>query len=134
MSNYRDTLNNLVGRARELAGSGAVRDVYEKGVSRTKSYARMAKLALSIKEDSDALQKLYAEIGRLFVEQNPIAPDAAYTDLFARAQGLRGLIEQKRREMDDLKADVGTDGGDIEVEIGSFEDIVNATEDEGKGE
>ena len=37
-------------------------------------------------------------------------------------------------EMDDLKADVGTDGSDIEVEIGSFEDIVNATEDEGKGE
>lgn len=134
MSNYLDTINSLVGRARELAESGAVRDVYEKGVSRTKSYARMAKLALSIKEDSDALQKLYAEIGRLFVEQNPIAPDAAYTDLFARAQGLRGLIEQKRREMDDLKADVGTDGGDIEVEIGSFEDIVNATEDEGKGE
>ena len=134
MSNYLDTINSLVGRARELAGSGAVRDVYEKGVSRTKSYARMAKLALSIKEDSDALQKLYAEIGRLFVEQNPIAPDGAYTDLFARAQGLRGLIEQKRREMDDLKADVGTDGGDIEVEIGSFEDIVNATEDEGKGE
>ena len=134
MSNYLDTINNLVGRARELAGSGAVRDVYEKGVSRTKSYARMAKLALSIKEDSDALQKLYAEIGRLFVEQNPIAPDGAYTDLFARAQGLRGLIEQKQREMDDLKADVGTDGGDIEVEIGSFEDIVNATEDEGKGE
>ena len=134
MSNYLDTINNLVGRARELAESGAVRDVYEKGVSRTKSYARMAKLALSIKEDSDALQKLYAEIGRLFVEQNPIAPDEAYTDLFARAQGLRGLIEQKRREMDDLKADVGTDGGDIEVEIGSFEDIVNATEDEGKGE
>ena len=134
MSNYLDTINSLVGRARELAGSGAVRDVYEKGVSRTKSYARMAKLALSIKEDSDALQKLYAEIGRLFVEQNPIAPDGAYTDLFARAQGLRGLIEQKQREMDDLKADVGTDGGDIEVEIGSFEDIVNATEDEGKGE
>ena len=134
MSNYRDTLNNLVGRARELAESGAVRDVYEKGVSRTKSYARMAKLALSIKEDSDALQKLYAEIGRLFVEQNPIAPDAAYTDLFARAQGLRGLIEQKQREMADLKADIGADGGDIEVEIGSFEDIVNATEDEGRGE
>ena len=134
MSNYLDTINGLLGRARELAGSGAVRDVYEKGVSRTKSYARMAKLALSIKEDSDALQKLYAEIGRLFVEQNPIAPDGTYTDLFARAQGLRGLLEQKRREMDDLKADVGTDGGDIEVEIGSFEDIVNATEDEGKGE
>ena len=134
MSNYRDTLNNLIGRARELKESGAVRDVYEKGVSRTKSYARMAKLALSIKEESDALQKLYAEIGRLFVEQNPIAPDGTYTDLFARAQGLRGLIEQKQREMDDLKADVGTDGGDIEVEIGSFEDIVNATEDEGKGE
>ena len=134
MSNYLDTIINLGGRARELAGSGAVRDVYEKGVSRTKSYARMAKLALSIKEDSDALQKLYAEIGRLFVEQNPIAPDGTYTDLFARAQGLRGLIEQKQREMDDLKADVGTDGGDIEVEIGSFEDIVNATEDEGKGE
>ena len=134
MSNYLDTINNLMGRARELAGSGAVRDVYEKGVSRTKSYARMAKLSLSVREDSDALQKLYAEIGRLFVEQNPIAPDGAYTDLFARAQGLRGLIEQKRREMDDLKADVGTDGGDIEVEIGSFEDIVNATEDEGKGE
>jgi hypothetical protein len=134
MSNYLDTINGLLGRARELAGSGAVRDVYEKGVSRTKSYARMAKLALSIKEDSDALQKLYAEIGRLFVEQNPIAPDGTYTDLFARAQGLRGLIEQKRREMADLKADVGTDGGDIEVEIGSFEDIVNATEDEGRGE
>ena len=134
MSNYLDTINSLMGRARELKESGAVRDVYEKGVSRTKSYARMAKLALSIKEDSDALQKLYAEIGRLFLEQNPIAPSADYTALFSRAQGLRGLIEQKQREMEDLKADVGADAADIEVEIGSFEDVVNATEDEGRGE
>ena len=134
MSNYLDTINGLLGRARELAGSGAVRDVYEKGVSRTKSYARMAKLTLALKEDSDTLNKLYAEIGRLFFEQNPIAPDAAYVDLFARAQGLRGLIEQKQRELEDLKANVGSDGADIEVEIGNFEDIVDATEVEGKGE
>ena len=134
MSNYRDALNNLVGRARELAGSGAVRDVYEKGVSRTKSYARMAKLALSLKEDGDELNRVYAEIGRLFLEQNPIAPSADYTALFSKAQGLRGLIAQKQREMEDLKTDVGTDGADIEVEIGSFEDVVNATEDEGRGE
>ena len=134
MSSYRDTLNNLMGRARELAESGAVRDVYEKGISRTKSYARMAKLTLSIKEDSDALNKLYAEIGRLFFEQNPIAPDAQYTDLFARAQGLRGLIEGKQRELEELKADIGPETADIEVEIGNFEDIVDATEVEGKGE
>jgi len=134
MRNYLDTINGLVGRARELAGSGAVRDVYEKGVSRTKSYARMAKLTLSLKEDNDALNRVYAEIGRLFLEQNPIAPDAQYIDLFSRALGLRGLIGQKQRELEDLKADVGTDGADIEVEIGNFEDIVDATEVEGKGE
>ena len=94
MADYKDiisgTINSIVGKVKEVAESGAVRDIYENGANRAKSYGRIA-----AKED----------------------------------------------EINALKADIaaatGCDEADIDVEIGEFDDfdnIVDATEDDGKNE
>ena len=52
MADYKDiisgTINSIVGKVKEVAESGAVRDIYENGANRAKSYGRIAKLALEL--------------------------------------------------------------------------------------
>ena len=67
MADYKDiitgTLNNIVGKVKEVADSGAIKDIYEHGANRAKSYGQMAKLSLEINGDSEELKRVYAEIG-----------------------------------------------------------------------
>ena len=57
MADYKDiitgTLNNIVGKVKEAANTGAVRDIYEQGASRAKSYGRIAKLTLEVNGESE---------------------------------------------------------------------------------
>ena len=65
MADYKDiitgTLNNIVGKVKEVADSGAIKDIYEHGANRAKSYGQMAKLSLEINGDSEELKRVYAE-------------------------------------------------------------------------
>ena len=65
MADYKDiitgTLNNIVGKVKEVADSGAIKDIYEHGANRAKSYGQMAKLSLKINGDSEELKRVYAE-------------------------------------------------------------------------
>ena len=139
MADYKDiiagTINSIVGKVKEVAESGAVRDIYENGASRAKSYGRIAKLALELNGENEELKRVYTEIGRLYYEQAKDAPE------FAQAEEICGRIAAKEDEINALKADVaaatGCDEADIDVEIGEFDDfdnIVDATEDDGKNE
>ena len=81
------------------------------------------------------------EIGRLYYEQAKDAPEGFFAPLFAQAEEICGRIAAKEDEINSLKADVaaatGCDEADIDVEIGEFDDfdnIVDATEDDGKNE
>lgn len=145
MADYKDiisgTINSIVGKVKEVAESGAVRDIYENGASRAKSYGRIAKLALELNGENEELKRVYTEIGRLYYEQAKDAPEGFFAPLFAQAEEICGRITAKEDEIHSLKADVaaaaGCDEADIDVEIGEFDDfdnIVDATEDDGKNE
>ena len=145
MADYKDiisgTINSIVGKVKEVAESGAVRDIYENGAKRAKSYGRIAKLALELNGENEELKRVYTEIGRLYYEQAKDAPEGFFAPLFAQAEEICGRIAAKEDEINSLKADVaaatGCDEADIDVEIGEFGDfdnIVDATEDDGKNE
>lgn len=141
MASYKDILNGtlrtLGDKARELSEAGGVKEIYNRGAERAKSYARAAKLSLEINGESEELRKVYAEIGKLCFEQNEAAPGELYAGLFAQAKELRERLRGKEEEIRAMResfeaAQAEKDGG-IEAEIGDFEDIVNATESDGKG-
>ena len=145
MADYKDiisgTINSIVGKVKEVAESGAVRDIYENGANRAKSYGRIAKLALELNGENEELKRVYTEIDRLYYEQAKDAPEGFFAPLFAQAEEICGRIAAKEDEINSLKADVaaatGCDEADIDVEIGEFDDfdnIVDATEDDGKNE
>ena len=145
MADYKDiisgTINSIVGKVKEVAESGAVHDIYENGANRAKSYGRIAKLALELNGENEELKRVYTEIGRLYYEQAKDAPEGFFAPLFAQAEEICGRIAAKEDEINSLKADIaaatGCDDADIDVEIGEFDDfdnIVDATEDDGKNE
>ena len=145
MADYKDiisgTINSIVGKVKEVAESGAVRDSYENGANRAKSNGRIAKLALEHNGENEELKRVYTEIGRLYYEQAKDAPEGFFAPLFAQAEEICGRIAAKEDEINSLKADIaaatGCDDADIDVEIGEFDDfdnIVDATEDDGKNE
>lgn len=138
MSSYKDMLSDALSsigsKVKEVAESDTVRSVYEQGAGRVKNVARVAKLTVETNRDSEELKKVYTEIGKLCFEENRYAPGALYTGLFAQAEELIAALKDREAELNAMKADYEAARGNIEVEIGDFEDIVNATETEGKGE
>lgn len=138
MANYKDiitgTLNNLVGKAKEVAENGTVRNIYEQGSSRAKAYARIAKLGLEVNGDTEELRRVYTEIGKLYYEENRNNPQGFFAPLFQQAEELTERIKTKSDEMEALKAEAAqTAEKDLEVEIGDFEEVVSSTEDDGAG-
>ncbi len=153
MSDYKDmisnTIQNLVGKAKELAGSDAVTGlvdkvrsaaeesgvakVYEDGASRTRAYARIAKLTLAVNSDHEELKRVYAEIGKLYYEQAKDAPEGYFAPLFEQAAGLTQGILDKENEVKSIKEslDAAKSERDVDVEIADFEQIVDATENDG---
>ncbi len=143
MADYKDiisgTINSIVGKVKEVAESGSVRDIYESGANRAKSYGRIAKLALELNGENEELKRVYTEIGRLYYEQAKDAPEGFFSSLFAQAEEICDRIKAKEDEINALKADItaSAEDADIDVEIGEFDDfdsVVDATEDDGKNE
>lgn len=142
MSDYKSiiagTLGNLVGKAKEAVEVSGVRGVYQQGASRAKTYGRIAKLTLEMNGQTEELGKVYTEIGKLYFDQNRERPEGFFAPLFAQAETLQTGIRDKEAEISALKGELsaekaeGAGEPDIEVEISEFEDIVNATEEDGK--
>ena len=107
MADYKDiitgTLNNIVGKVKEVADSGAIKDIYEHGANRAKSYGQMAKLSLEINGDSEELKRVYAEIGRLYYDQAKNAPEGFFAPLFEQAAALIESINSKQAQIQAMK-------------------------------
>ncbi len=116
MADYKEILGALINKAKGAVEGSGIADVYQKGAGRTKAYAKIARLTLDLNSQADELRKVYTEIGKLYFEQ------AKETELAALKEALKEAAAEK----------------DIEVEITedvqSFDEVVNATEAEGKGE
>ena len=122
MADYKDiisgTINSIVGKVKEVAESGAVRDIYENGANRAKSYGRIAKLALELNGENEELKRVYTEIGRLYYEQAKDAPEGFFAPLFAQAEEICGRIAAKELIREDFRITVehGQFGADMQVE------------------
>ncbi|MDD6090382.1 MAG: hypothetical protein PUB77_06960 [Clostridiales bacterium] len=135
MASYKDiitgTLNNIAGKVKEAAESGAIRDIYEHGASRAKSYGQIAKLSLEINGDSEELKKVYAEIGRLYYDQAKEAPEGYFAPLFEQAGSLIAGINDKQAQIQAMKEEFEAENAPA-VDA-DFESVVDETEDDGTG-
>ena len=140
MADYKDiiagTIGNIVGKVKEVAESGTVLDIYDKGASRAKSYTRIAKLTLEMNGESEELKRVYTEIGKLYYEQAKDAPEGFFAPLFSQVKEISDSILAKEEEINAMKAEFEAEcaAKDIDVEIGEFDDIVDATASDGADE
>ena len=140
MASYKDvfsgTIRSIGDKVKEVSENGGVKELYARSAERAKSYARAAKLSLAINGETEELRKVYAEIGKLYFDQNEAAPGPLYQGLFARAAELRGSILGKEEELRAMKdVFVPAEGEKApDAPADSFEDVVNATENDGRGE
>ena len=136
MADYKDILSGTFGRladkVKETASSSGVLDVYAQGANRAKAFGQLTKLTLELNGEHEELQRIYAEIGRLYFEQAKGAPEGFFVPLFEQASRVSDSIRTKRAKIDELKENYGvTEQSDIDVEIGDFDDVVSATEADG---
>ena len=139
MADYKELFGSLVNKAKDVMESTGVTEVYQKGASRTKAYSRIARLTLDTNSQAEELRKVYTEIGRLYFEQARENPEGVFAPLFAQAAKLMDELKAKEEELEELKRSLGAEAEekDIEVEItqdiDEFDQVVSATEAEGKG-
>ena len=131
MADYKELFGSLVNKAKDVMESTGVTEVYQKGASRTKAYSRIARLTLDTNSQADELRKVYTEIGRLYFEQARENPEGVFAPLFAQAGKLMDELKAKEAELDELKSGLRDEAE--EKDIDEFDQIVNATEAEGKG-
>lgn len=137
---------DTVDKVREATEGSTVKEVYEQGASRVKSYGRIAKLSLEMNGDYEELKRVYTEIGKLYYEQHKDAPEGFFAPLFAQAEEISARIERTEAEVEAMKAEAGSscDEADITVEVVAedaaeefkaaaeeFQNIVDATESDG---
>ena len=138
MSDYKKMLTgaikNIAGIVKDAAEATGVKEVYEQGIERTKSYGAIAKLTVGINGDEEELNRVYREIGRLYYEDHKDDPEGFYASLFSQVDALTAAVNEKREQIEDLKSSIeSSTKSDIDVEIGDFEDVVNSTEADGTG-
>ena len=108
MADYKDiitgTLSSLVGKVKEVAESGSVRNIYEQGSNRAKAYGRIAKLTIEMNGDNEELRRVYTEIGKLYYEQAKDAPEGFFAPLFTQAEQITAQILAREDEINTLKA------------------------------
>ena len=140
MADYKDiikgTLSSIAGKVKEVAESGTVRDIYDKGASRAKSYTRIAKLTLEMNGESEELKRVYTEIGKLYYEQAKDAPEGFFAPLFSQVKEISDSILAKEEEINAMKAEFEAEcaAKDIDVEVCAFDEVVDATESNGTNE
>ena len=132
MSDYKSvikgTLSSITEKARDLAESGTVREVYDKGASRAKTLSRIAKLTLEYNGAGEDLKKAYMEIGKLYYEENCNAPQGFFTPLFEKVKEISGRMDVIDKELSALKEELKADEGEGE----DFDDVVSKSEDDAK--
>jgi hypothetical protein len=133
MSDYKSilkgTLNSITEKAKDLAESGTVREVYDKGASRAKSLSRIAKLTLEYNGAGEDLKKAYMEIGRLYYEENCNAPQGFFAPLFEKIKEIGNRMDVIEKELDALKAELSENGETVDAD---FDTVVSKDEDKNK--
>ncbi len=85
--------NDIGGRARNLALAGLVK---------ARDIGESAKLSLDNLSEEEALKKIYAEIGRLYVASHP-EPEEGYEELYRQLAESEDKLEQNKSRIASLK-------------------------------
>ncbi|MGM9527477.1 MAG: hypothetical protein ACI3UZ_03965 [Oscillospiraceae bacterium] len=112
--------NNLKGAVLSTLGNvaGKTRDFAEKAADKAKDVTKLAKLNLELNSAKEALEKTYAEIGRLYYDTRKNDPDSFFVQLCEEVTISNENIARLQIELDELKAGVDTKKDeDIVVEI-----------------
>ena len=104
MADYRDMLKSLAAKAKDAADSSGVTGVYARGAERAKAFGQITKLTLDSNRDLEELNRVYAEIGKLYFEQAKDRPEGFFVPLFEQANRLSEAVCARKREIDALKA------------------------------
>ena len=104
MADYRDMLKSLAAKAKDAADSSGVTGVYAKGAERARAFGQITKLTLDSNRDLEELNRVYAEIGKLYFEQAKDRPEGFFVPLFEQANRLSEAVCERKREIDALKA------------------------------
>ena len=158
MSDYKDLVSDLLGKAKGLANSEASADVaekireaaaasgltgvLEKGSQRAKNFGTATKAALDLNRDYKELERVFCEIGKLYYEQNADRPEDVFVPLFEQVNTLRDSIIAKNEALETYKTSFEFSSAESQAErsqvpldlglnIDEFEAIVNQTENDG---
>lgn len=103
------TLGTVAEKTRDLAGKAA---------DKAKDVTKLAKLSMELNSAKDALQKTYAEIGRLYYDTRKSDPDSFFIQLCEEVTLSNDNIARLQIELDELKSGADTKAAaDIEVEF-----------------
>ena len=78
------------------------KDLTLAGIGKARELGESAKLNLDNVSEEEARKKLLAEIGRRFMEANPVAP-AGYEDIYRQMEEINARIEANRERLSRLK-------------------------------
>ena len=122
-------LNQATEGARDVAGQAGegVRGFASTAAETAKAGGRIAKLAMEIAGEKEALKKTYQEIGRLYYETAKDAPDGFFVQLFEEARLGEQSVADKEAELQKLKAGFQKTEPEVTVE---FEEVVDKAEAE----
>ena len=127
MADYKELLGSAFSKVKDKVKDSGVADVYAQGAGRARAFGQIAKLSLALNSDHEELNRVYAEIGRLYYEQAKDAPEGYFTALFSLAGRLAADIRAKRDQMQELKDRYGAEGK-MDDDMSAFDDIVSAAE------
>ena len=72
------------------------------GLGKAKDLGESAKLNLDNVSEEENRKKVYAEIGRRFMEENPVPP-AGYEELYRQMEEVNARIEANKERLSKLK-------------------------------
>ncbi len=110
MANYasmiKGTIKAIGNKAKAIAETDAVREVYDRSTTTARCYANIAKLSVLINGELEDQQKVFNEIGRLYYELNRGEAPEQFEELFAKVSEMDEKIETLREELAAAKAAV----------------------------
>lgn len=108
----KDVVINTLGTVADKTRSFA-----EKASDKAKDATRLAKLSIKLNSEKDAMQKTFAEIGKLYYETTKDLPDRFFIQLFDEVALTIENIDKLRAEIDEVKT-----CKDCEIDV-EFEDL-----------
>lgn len=110
----KEAAGDTVTKVKEAAEGSTVKEVYEQGASKVRSYSRMARLSLQLNGEQEELRRVYTEIGKLCYSVKKDEPEEFFAPLFSQVEEISARISSIQDELDSIKAQADED---ITVEV-----------------